>query len=253
MCMTMLNSICIDDGKSPTVRVVAEYDPPSSFTGEPPSYRAASGLTLSCEVEGVDNINILGLIYEWSSTCSGYCFTRGEITATVSTPYLHSYDTGIHTCTVYNALGHSGSANITVNVVGKALEWLLLTNISSLVVCAGAGVVVQPGDRVLPNNSVITNLIPRFHCLSGSLRKNVGQLIGPLGIDITFKKSDPFTVLRGRRSDPGTLLVFSSSNAMETDDNGIYTYHTPDENGDTVDFHFGIYDSTHSSEIVNAS
>ena len=246
--MTMLNSTCIDDGKSPTVRVVAEYDPPSSFTGEPPSYRAASALTLSCEVEGVENP-----YYVWSSTCSRNCFTKEENTATVSTPYLHSYDTGVHTCTVYNALGHSGSANITVNVVGKALKWLLLTNISSLVVCAGAGVVVQPGDKVLPNNSVITNLIPRFHCLSGSPRKNVGQLIGPLGTDITFKKSDPFTVRRGRRSDPGTLLVFSSSNAMETDDNGIYTYHTPDENGDTVDFHFGIYDSTHSSEIVNAS
>ena len=122
---------------------------------------------------------------------------------------------------------------------------------------AGAGVVVQPGDRVLPNNSLITtsshNLIPRFHCLSGSLRSNVGNLIGPLGTDITLMSSDPFNVRHGRGTDPGTLLVFSSSNAMETDDNGIYTYHTPDENGDTVDFHFGIYDSTHSSEIVNAS
>ena len=88
--MTMLNSICIDDGKYPTVRVVAEYDPPSSFTGERPSYRAGSALTLSCEVEG-------GLIYVWSSTCSGNCFMRGENTATVSTPYLHSYDTGVRT------------------------------------------------------------------------------------------------------------------------------------------------------------
>ena len=250
--MTMLNSICIDDGKSPTVRVVAEYTPPSSFTGEPPSYRAASSLTLSCEVEGVEDP-----YYEWSSTCSGSCFVRGS-DATISTPYLHFYDTGVHTCTVYDTvLGCAGNGSITVNVVGKALEWLLLTNISCLVACAGAGVVVQPGDRVLPNNSLITtssnNLIPRFHCLSGSLRSNVGKLIGPLGIDITFKNSDPFTVRRGRGTDLGTLLVFSSSNAMETDDNGIYTYHTPDENGDTVDFHFGIYDSTHSSEIVNAS
>ena len=108
--------------------------------------------------------------------------------------------------------------------------------------CAGAGVVVQPGDRVLPNNSLITtssnNVIPQFQCLSGSLRTSVGKLIGPLGTDITFKNSDPFNV---RRRGAGTLLVFSSSNAMETDDNGIYTFRTPDENGDTVDFHFGMY------------
>ena len=98
---------------APTVRVVAEYDPPSSFTGEPPSYRAGSALTLSCEVEG-------GQIYVWSSTCSGNrCFTNGEDTATVSTPYLHSYDTGVHTCTVYDGQGCPGNASITVNVTGK--------------------------------------------------------------------------------------------------------------------------------------
>ena len=115
--MTMLNSICIDDGKSPPVRVVAEYDPPSSFTGEPPSYRAASALTLSCEVEGVENP-----YYEWSSTCSGNsgsCFVRGG-DATISTPYLHSYDTGVHTCTVYDTvLGCAGNASIIVNVTGE--------------------------------------------------------------------------------------------------------------------------------------
>ena len=246
-CMTAKTQIlflCIDDGRSPIVRVVAEYEPPSSFTGEPPSYRAASALSLSCEVEGVDNT--AGLIYEWSSTCSGNCFTRRENTATVSTPYLHSYDTGVHTCTVYDDQGCAGNGSITVNVVGKALEWLLLTDISSLVVCAGAGVVVQPGDKVLPNNSIITassnNLIPRFNCLSGSLRSNVGNLIGPLGTDITLKSSDPFTVRRGRGIDPGTLRV-NGAMALESTDVGIYTYRTPNEIASTavVDFHFGIY------------
>ena len=237
-------SIYIDDGKTPTVRVVAEYDPPSSFTGEPPSYRAASALSLSCEVEGVDNI--LGLIYEWSSTCSGNCFTNGEDTATVSTPYLHSYDTGVHTCTVYDALGCAGNGSITVNVVGKALEWLLLANISSLVVCAGTGVVVQPGDKVLAKNSLIrtlfNNRIPHFHCLSGSSQSNIGKLIGPLGTDITLMSSDPFNVRRGRGTDPGTLRVIGAM-TLDSTDVGIYTYRTPNENASTAveDFHFGIY------------
>ncbi len=63
--------------------------------------------------------------YEWSSNCVGNCFVRGETDATVSTDYLHSYDSGVHTCTVYDLLGCVGSANITVNVVGK--ENLLTT------------------------------------------------------------------------------------------------------------------------------
>ena len=100
---------------SPTVRVVAEYDPPSSFTGEPPSYRAASALTLSCEVEGVENP-----YYEWSSTYSRSSFVGSD--ATVSTPYLHSYDTGVHTCTVYDGQGCAGNGSITVNVTGEGFK-----------------------------------------------------------------------------------------------------------------------------------
>ena len=170
--------------------------------------------------------------------------------ATVSTPYLHSYDTGVHICTAYDDQGCAGNGSITVNVVGEALEWLLLTDISSLVVCAGAGVVVQPGDKILPNNSVIStlsnNFIPRFYCLSGSSQSDVGTLIGPLGTDITRITSDPFTILRGRRADPGTMIVYSSK-ALEITDNGIYTYRTPDGNGNIVDFHFGIFFHLHLS------
>ena len=112
--------------------------------------------------------------------------------------------------------------------------------------CAGAGVVVEPGDRVLPNNSLITtlsnNLIPRFRCLSGSSQSNVGMLIGPLGTDITQITTDPFIIIHGQRNDPGTMVVFGSK-PLETADAGIYTYRTPDENGKTIDFHFGIYTS----------
>ena len=105
------------EGKSLDVRIVAQYNPPSTFTLLPPSYRAASALTLSCVVDGVDDV--LGLIYEWTCSSSGNCFTRGRGSSNVSTPYLHSYDTGVHTCMVYNALGNTGSNNFSVNVVGK--------------------------------------------------------------------------------------------------------------------------------------
>ena len=96
---------------------MAHYSPPSSFTLDPPSYRAASALTLACEVEGMESTE--GVFYEWMSTCLGNCFVRGRVTGNVSTTFLHSYDSGVHTCTVYDSLGCTGSANITVNVVCK--------------------------------------------------------------------------------------------------------------------------------------
>ena len=43
----------------------------------------------------------------------------GQSTRTVSTHYLESTDSGVHTCTVYGFNGEMGSANMTVYVVGK--------------------------------------------------------------------------------------------------------------------------------------
>ncbi len=106
------------------VRVTANYSRPSSFSLDPPSYRAASDLTLSCEVEKHDDGGTL--FYEWRSTCSGNCFVIGESTKKIYTPYLHSYDTGVHTCVVYDTLGCTGNASITVNVVGKNIIYILL-------------------------------------------------------------------------------------------------------------------------------
>lgn len=43
----------------------------------------------------------------------------GQSMQTVSTHYLESSDSGVHTCTVYGINGETGSANVTVNVVGE--------------------------------------------------------------------------------------------------------------------------------------
>ena len=99
------------------IKISVDYSPPSSFTLAPPSYRAASALNLSCEVQNVDKTAMF--YYEWTSTCSGRCFTGGALTANVSTIFLHSYDSGVHICTVHDDRGCVGSANITVNVVGN--------------------------------------------------------------------------------------------------------------------------------------
>ena len=61
----------------------------------------------------------MGIFYEWTSTCSGNCFVRGGTTKTVSTRYLHSFDSGVHTCFINDGKGCTGNATITINVVGK--------------------------------------------------------------------------------------------------------------------------------------
>ena len=109
----------------------------------------------------------------------------------------------------------------------------------------GAGIYVETGsDRVLSNNSLIAapanGKISTFRCLSGSSMPSTGILIGPQGNDITLSPSDPFLVSRGSSYDPGTLLV-RSVRPLQREYTGIYTYRTPDENGDIVDFHFGVY------------
>ena len=101
------------------VEIVASYDPPSTFTLSPPSYRAASPLSLTCEVQGLDDYT--GLLYDWSgSVCTGNCFSKLGTSKTVSTDYLHSYDTGVHTCMVYDTLGCEANASISIKVAGKA-------------------------------------------------------------------------------------------------------------------------------------
>ena len=95
----------------------------------------------------------------------------------------------------------------------------------------------------------VLKFIPSFHCLSGSAQPNVGNLIGPLGNDVTLSTTGPLNVVHGGLSDPGTLSVHSVR-PLGLDDIGIYTYRTPDENGDVIDFHFGLYYSSNSGMVM---
>lgn len=96
--------------------ITVNYSPPSTFDRPAPYYRAASPLSLTCEVEGVSGE---GMFYEWRSTCFGNCFATRQTTKNVKTPFLHSYDSGVHTCIVYDGLGNSGNASVDVIVIGK--------------------------------------------------------------------------------------------------------------------------------------
>ena len=108
----------IDTGESSppdvTVRITDVYTPPSTFDREPPYYRAGTLLTLIC------NSNIVGrAFYHWTSNCSMNCFVKDKLNKNVSSDFLRSTDSGVHTCTVDGNNEGRGSGSITVHVVGK--------------------------------------------------------------------------------------------------------------------------------------
>ena len=47
------------------------------------------------------------------------CFVKDELNKIVSTSYLRSTDSGVHTCSVKGSNEERGSASVTVNVVGE--------------------------------------------------------------------------------------------------------------------------------------
>ena len=88
-----------------------DYTPPPDFNGGPNDYRAASSVTLTCDVSGNS---------WWSSTCTGpssNCFVPGKTTETISRLVLRSTDSGTHTCTSTRGIGNT--ATIEMNVVGE--------------------------------------------------------------------------------------------------------------------------------------
>ena len=109
----------------------------------------------------------------------------------------------------------------------------------------------SPISNVLSNNSLIVISFfasaYSFRGLSGSNKTRVGQLIGPLGNDISNSYTDPFVVSLGSRYDPGSMYV-RCLRALRLGEVGIYTYRTPDEAGNDIDVNLGIYSSYSSSK-----
>ncbi len=82
----------------------------------PPNYRAASSVRLYCDVTGAFRYTY----YRWSSTCRN-CFASRARSSSISKTFLVASDEGVHTCTVTDRNGNSGSASITMNIVGECL------------------------------------------------------------------------------------------------------------------------------------
>ena len=98
-----------------TVTFDVDYTAPPDFVGGPNDYRAASRLTLICQVTGGSGM----ISYLWTSTCTGCFINSGTMqNQAVGRSSLISTDSGTHTCTASRG-GQTGSNTIVVNVVGE--------------------------------------------------------------------------------------------------------------------------------------
>ena len=97
------------------VSILVDYTPPPDFNlPSPPYYRPASSVSLTC-LALPDAVS--PLTYHWSSTCSS-CNVSDYRSRHITIDILKSSDAGIHTCTVTDAEGHSGSAETQMRLYG---------------------------------------------------------------------------------------------------------------------------------------
>ena len=108
---------------SSALKVVIDihYTPPEEGY-QPPYYRAASAVTLTCRVVGTTG----QISYRWTSTCSNCFVPRGShysySGSSRSQSILVSRDAGTHTCSAYYSSQRiGGSASTVMKVVGKCL------------------------------------------------------------------------------------------------------------------------------------
>ena len=91
---------------------------------------AAQSLSINCEVFGGTGV----YSYQWSSNCTGSCFITGQVSAEVMTNAARSSDSGVHSCTVSDDAGNSGSGSTVISVEGKYIL-IVCWSISSLKYC----------------------------------------------------------------------------------------------------------------------
>ena len=129
----------------------------------------------------------------------------------------------------------------------------------------GAGIFVNTGDGsvptgVLPNNGIVitkdvtSGMRFAFLCHSGSTEVEVGQFLDPNGNSLPIgQTTGPFAVGRiGNPIQPASFLVQNLAGfeiALTAADEGVYTCHIPDENGNDVDVNIGIYRNGFNSEL----
>ena len=105
---------------SPALSVVIDISYTSPEDGyQPPYYRAASHVTLTCRAVGATN----KIRYLWTSTCRGCSVPGGyyySYSGSSRNLILRSRNAGTHYCSAYDSVqGISGNASTVMNIVGE--------------------------------------------------------------------------------------------------------------------------------------
>ena len=97
------------------VDIEVTYDPPLDFfLSTPPYYRPASTVTLTCR-----SSDAIGSVrYQWSSTCR-HCFASRSNQQSITRHILTSTDAGLHTCTISDDNGNTGSNSTEMKLIGN--------------------------------------------------------------------------------------------------------------------------------------
>ena len=96
------------------VTIGITYNPPSDFTlPSPPYYRPGTSVTLTCSAHDATGT----VSYQWSSTCSS-CFASSSTARSIRDSILQSNDAGVHTCTVTDGSGNTGSNSTEMKLIG---------------------------------------------------------------------------------------------------------------------------------------
>ena len=253
----------------PALKVVIDVSyTPLEPRYQPPYYRAASPVTLTCRaVGGTGRIG-----YRWTSTCRSSCFvpyrgsyeyTYGAVTRSRS--FLRSYDAGTHYCLAYDSSQAIwGSASTVMNVVGEIctlrphIHYTTVDYPYLFLLYIGAGIYVTRSGSRSPSTSFRNNSIVRarsgytsstrmaFYCCSNSTSSGIGYIVGVNGHSYTSNFGRIFV----SRSNLGCIYVYNSgySSYLRTYEQGIYTCYIPDVRGRYMNIHVGIYRSDYTSK-----
>ena len=109
-------------------------------------------------------------------------------------------------------------------------------------------------SSAISNNSIIlsdsTGRIPRLQCITGAAIPNSGHWISPSGLNLDSVADNPFIIVVGDETDPGYIEMRLDHDAViGIADMGIYTCLIPNEEGDNVTFHVGVYHSSFPSKL----
>ena len=251
------------------VTIEITYSSPGTYpVYSPPNYRAASSVTLKCVASGYSG----SISYHWTSTCSN-CFASNSYSQTISDGILQYYDAGVHTCSVTDGLGNTGSNSTTMRIVGRFAflcytAAVLLINCSTFYQFAGIGIYVSfnhahsthtssnSGGGVQSSNSfatvhTTTGYYTRLSlwCYTNSSSRYVGSFTFPNGA-VRTSHVQPAYIYRYYSGLNRLLYRNSSQNSftLSPDAVGIYTCTRPDSEGNLLQEHIGIYNAGFNSK-----